>query len=68
MKTTLKQRRGVSRPLEGALTGLTAKLLDGIEPHGISIDDVDEIRKRAEEARIGVPGIAWNDVKRGLLK
>jgi hypothetical protein len=37
---------------------LAAKLLDSLEPlPGISIDDKDEIEKRAEEARSGAPGI-----------
>lgn len=48
---------------------LAAKLLDSLEPTpGISVDDKDEIERRATEARTGVPGIPWDEVKRGLLK
>lgn len=48
---------------------LAAKLLDSLEPPpGISIDDRDEIEKRAAEARSGAPGIAWDEIKRELLK
>ena len=49
---------------------LAAKLLDSIEPEpaSISIDDVDEIERRAAEARSGTPGIPWNEVKRGLVR
>jgi hypothetical protein len=48
---------------------LAARLLDSIEaPEGISIDDREEIEKRAAEARTGAPGIAWADLKRDLLK
>ena len=28
----------------------------------------DEIEKRAAEARTGAPGIAWDEIKRDLLK
>jgi putative addiction module component (TIGR02574 family) len=47
---------------------LAGKLLDSLEPPpGISIDDKDEIEARANEARSGsVPGIPWDEVKRGL--
>ena len=47
---------------------LAAKLLDSLEPPpGISIDDKGEIEARAKEARSGsVPGIPWDEVKRGL--
>jgi len=48
---------------------LAAQLLDSLEPPpGISIEDEAEIRRRAQEARDGVPGIAWAEVKRGLGK
>jgi putative addiction module component (TIGR02574 family) len=46
---------------------LAAKLLDSLEqPPGISIQDEDEIARRAEEARSGAPGIPWEEVKRSL--
>jgi len=35
---------------------------------GISIGDSIEIRRRAAEARSGSPGIAWDEIKRDLLK
>jgi hypothetical protein len=48
---------------------LAAQLLDSLEPPpGISIEDEAEIRRRAQEAREGVPGIARAEVKRGLGK
>jgi putative addiction module component (TIGR02574 family) len=48
---------------------LAAKLLDSLEPPpGISIEDKDEIEKRAAEARTGVPGIGWDELKQDLLK
>lgn len=48
---------------------LAAKLLDSLEsPPGISIDDKDELEARAAEARNGAPGIAWEQIKRDLLK
>jgi putative addiction module component (TIGR02574 family) len=48
---------------------LAAKLLDSLEPPpGISIDDTDEIEKRAAEARSGAPGISWDELRRDLLK
>jgi putative addiction module component (TIGR02574 family) len=48
---------------------LAALLLDSIEtPPGISIEDKDEIRRRAQEARDGMPGIPWSEVKRSLVK
>jgi hypothetical protein len=37
-------------------------------PAGISIEDRDEIERRAEEARRGEPGIPWTEVKRNLSK
>ncbi|HEY4176047.1 MAG TPA: addiction module protein [Kofleriaceae bacterium] len=48
---------------------LAAKLLDSLEPPpGISIEDRDEIERRAAEARSGVPGIEWDKIKGELLK
>jgi len=48
---------------------LAAKLLDSLEPTpGISVDDKEEIERRATDARGGIPGIPWDEVKRGLLK
>jgi putative addiction module component (TIGR02574 family) len=48
---------------------LAATLLDSLEaPPGISIEDREEIERRAEEARAGVPGITWDEVKRSLPK
>jgi putative addiction module component (TIGR02574 family) len=48
---------------------LAATLLDSLEPPlGISIQDRDEIERRAEEARRGEPGIPWSEVKRNLSK
>jgi putative addiction module component (TIGR02574 family) len=46
---------------------LAATLLDSLEhPPGLSIEDRDEIERRAEEARGGAPGIPWEEVKRSL--
>lgn len=48
---------------------LAAQLLDSLEPPpGISIDDEAEIQRRAQEARDGIPGIPWEDLKRSLVK
>lgn len=48
---------------------LAAQLLDSVEPTpGISIEDEAEIRRRAQQARDGVAGIPWSEVKRGLVK
>jgi putative addiction module component (TIGR02574 family) len=48
---------------------LAARLLDSLEPPpGISIEDHEEIERRAAEARSGAPGIAWDELKRDLLK
>jgi putative addiction module component (TIGR02574 family) len=48
---------------------LAATLLDSLEsPPGISIEDTDEIERRAAEARAGAAGIPWDEVKRGLSK
>lgn len=35
---------------------------------GISIDDRDEIDRRAAEARAGTAGVPWEELKRELLK
>lgn len=48
---------------------LAAKLLDSLEPPpGISVEDREEIERRAAEARSGAPGVAWDDLKRALVK
>jgi putative addiction module component (TIGR02574 family) len=48
---------------------LAASLLDSLEPPpGISIEDTDEIERRAAEARTGAAGIPWDEVKRGLVR
>ena len=48
---------------------LAARLLDSLEPPpGISIEDHEEIERRAAEARSGAAGVAWDDLKRDLLK
>jgi putative addiction module component (TIGR02574 family) len=48
---------------------LAAKLLDSLEPPpGISIEDQEEIERRAAEARVGAPGVTWDELKRELLK
>jgi putative addiction module component (TIGR02574 family) len=48
---------------------LAAQLLDSVEPPpGISIEDEAELRRRAQQARDGVTGIPWSDVKRILVK
>jgi putative addiction module component (TIGR02574 family) len=48
---------------------LAAKLLDSLEPApGISIEDKDEIERRATDARTGIAGIPWDEVKQGLRK
>jgi putative addiction module component (TIGR02574 family) len=48
---------------------LAAKLLDSLEPPpGVSIDDKEELARRAADARAGTPGIAWGEVKQGLVK
>ena len=46
---------------------LASVLLDSLEPPPtISIEDTEEIERRAAEARQGKPGVAWEEVKRGL--
>jgi putative addiction module component (TIGR02574 family) len=48
---------------------LAAKLLDSLEPPpGISVEDKDEIERRAAEARSGASGVAWDEVKRNLRR
>lgn len=48
---------------------LAAALLHSIEPpRSVSIEDRVAIETRAADARSGVPGVAWDDVKRGLAK
>lgn len=48
---------------------LAAQLLDSVEPPpGLSIEDEAELRRRAQQARDGVPGIPWTEVKRSLVK
>ena len=48
---------------------LAAKLLDSLEPpQGISLEDEDEIEKRAAEARRGTPGVSWDEIKQRLPK
>jgi putative addiction module component (TIGR02574 family) len=50
---------------------LATRLMDSLagEPleGAIHLDDEDEIFRRADEARSGVPGIPWEEVKRDLL-
>jgi hypothetical protein len=58
----------LERP-EAEREDLAALLLDSIEPPpGISIEDKNEIRRRAQEARDGMSGIPWSEVKRSLVK
>jgi putative addiction module component (TIGR02574 family) len=48
---------------------LAAKLLDSLEqPPGISIDDKDEIERRAALARGGAPSVSWEETKRSSLQ
>jgi len=69
METAAKLLEEAMRLPEDQREELAAKLLDSLEPPpGISIDDNDEIERRAEEARSGAPGIAWDEIKRDLLK
>lgn len=43
---------------------LAARLLDTVEElPGISIDDIETIEGRAADARAGVAGVPWADVK-----
>jgi hypothetical protein len=59
------QARGcVAAPTSCEREALAAQLLDSLEPPpGILVDDEDEIRRRAQQARGGVP---WSEVKRSL--
>jgi putative addiction module component (TIGR02574 family) len=69
METAAKLLEEAMRLPEDEREDLAAKILDSLEPPpGISIDDKDEIEKRAAEARSGAPGIAWDEIKRDLLK
>jgi putative addiction module component (TIGR02574 family) len=69
METAAKLLEEAMRLPEDEREELAAKLLDSLEPPpGISIDDKDEIEKRAAEARAGAPGITWDEIKRDLLK
>lgn len=69
METAAKLLEEAMRLPEDEREDLAAKLLDSLEPPpGISIDDKEEIEKRAAEARSGAPGIPWDEVKRDLLK
>ena len=69
METVAKLLEEAMQLPEDEREELAATLLDSIEPPpGISLDDKDEIEKRAAEARSGVPGIAWDEIKRDLLK
>lgn len=69
METAAKLLEEAMRLPEDEREELAAKLLDSLEPPpGISIEDKEEIEKRAAEARAGTPGIAWDEIKRDLLK
>lgn len=69
METAAKLLEEAMRLPEDEREDLAAKLLDSLEPPpGISIEDKEEIEKRAAEARSGAPGIPWDEVKRDLLK
>jgi len=48
---------------------LAAQVLGIVEPSaGASVENEVEIRHRADQARGGVAGIAWSEVKRSLVK
>ena len=69
METAAKLLEEAMQLPEDEREELAAKLLDSLEPApGISIEDKDEIEKRAAEARSGAPRIPWDQVKRDLLK
>jgi putative addiction module component (TIGR02574 family) len=69
METAAKLLEEAMRLPEDEREELAAKLLDSLEPPpGISIEDKDEIEKRAAEARSGATGISWDEIKRDLLK
>ena len=48
---------------------LAAMLLDSLEPPaGISIDDTEEIERRASAARSGEdPGVPWDELRKRLV-
>jgi putative addiction module component (TIGR02574 family) len=69
MQTAAKLLEEAMQLPEDEREELAAKLLDSIEaPPGISIEDREEIERRAAEARGGAPGIEWAEIKRDLLK
>jgi putative addiction module component (TIGR02574 family) len=69
MDTATKLLEEAMRLPEDEREELAAQLLDSLEPPpGISIEDKDEIERRADEARRGAPGIPWSEIKRDLLK
>jgi len=69
METAAKLLEEAMRLPEDEREELAAQLLDSLEPPpGISIDDKEEIEKRAAEARTGAPAIAWEEIKHDLLK
>jgi putative addiction module component (TIGR02574 family) len=69
METASKLLEEAMRLPEDEREELAAMILDSLEPPpGISIYDKDEIEKRAAEGRSGAPGIAWDEIKRDLLK
>jgi len=69
MQTSAALLQEAMRLPEDEREDLAAQLLDSLEPpRGISIDDRSEIERRAAEARSGVAGISWDEIKRDLLK
>jgi len=67
METAAKLLEEAMQLPEDEREELAAKLLDSLEsPPGISIEDKDEIEKRAAEARSGAPGIPWDEVERDV--
>lgn len=69
METAAKLLEEAMRLPEDEREDLAAKLLDSLEPPtGISVDDRDEIEKRAKDARSGAPGVTWDELQRDLLK
>jgi putative addiction module component (TIGR02574 family) len=69
MATAAKLLEEAMRLPEDEREELAAQLLDSLEPPpGISIEDKEEIEKRAAEARSGALGMAWDELKRDLLK
>lgn len=68
METAAKLLEEAMRLPADEREALAAKLLDSLEqPPGISVDDKDEIERRAAEARSGAHGIAWDALRRHLL-